>query len=139
MALLPHIMSQVSVPPPDVAESVDMSKPMYSDRLDTPLPDRPYKDELTAADQGLKQKERGPWGQLTKEEKIARRFQETRRLWGTREQMMTQLPVHSVPAHVPPDLPGDEAAHRRVEDGDWGDVLLSGLHRPGGPLADGLR
>lgn len=56
---------------PDVSESVDMSKPMYWDRLDTPLPDRAYKEELTGADKSLKQKEKGPWGQLTKEEKIA--------------------------------------------------------------------
>ncbi|XP_037628960.1 cytochrome c oxidase subunit 4 isoform 2, mitochondrial isoform X2 [Sebastes umbrosus] len=56
---------------PDVAGSVDMSQPMYSDRLDTPLPDKPYKDVLTAADKSLKQKETGPWGQLTDEEKLA--------------------------------------------------------------------
>nr|P80971.2 RecName: Full=Cytochrome c oxidase subunit 4 isoform 2, mitochondrial; AltName: Full=Cytochrome c oxidase subunit IV isoform 2; Short=COX IV-2; Flags: Precursor [Thunnus obesus]AAF79934.1 cytochrome c oxidase subunit IV isoform 2 precursor [Thunnus obesus] len=55
----------------EVAESVDMSKPLYWDRLDTPLPDRPYKEDLTAADKSLKQKEKGPWGQLSKEEKIA--------------------------------------------------------------------
>ncbi len=56
---------------PDVAESVDMSQPLYWDRLDTPLPDKPYKDVLTATDKSLKQKEKGPWSQLTKEEKIA--------------------------------------------------------------------
>lgn len=56
---------------PEVADSVDMSKPMYWDRRDTPLPDRAYKDVLTSADKSLKQKEKGPWGQLTKEEKIA--------------------------------------------------------------------
>ncbi|XP_029910852.1 cytochrome c oxidase subunit 4 isoform 2, mitochondrial [Myripristis murdjan] len=55
----------------EVSESIDMSQPMYWDRLDTPLPDRPYKDVLTAADKSLKQKEKGPWTQLTKEEKIA--------------------------------------------------------------------
>ncbi|XP_074499344.1 cytochrome c oxidase subunit 4 isoform 2, mitochondrial isoform X1 [Sebastes fasciatus] len=55
----------------DVAGTVDMSQPMYSDRLDTPLPDKPYKDVLTAADKSLKQKETGPWGQLTGEEKLA--------------------------------------------------------------------
>lgn len=48
-----------------------MSQPMYCDRVDTPLPDRPYKDALTAADKSLKQKEKGPWNQLTNEEKIA--------------------------------------------------------------------
>lgn len=48
-----------------------MSKPMYCDRMDTPLPDRAYKDELSAADKTLKEKEKGPWNQLTKEEKLA--------------------------------------------------------------------
>ncbi|XP_076024067.1 cytochrome c oxidase subunit 4 isoform 2, mitochondrial [Genypterus blacodes] len=51
--------------------TVDMSKPMYWDRLDTPLPDRRYKEVLTDADKTLKQKEKGPWSQLSKEEKIA--------------------------------------------------------------------
>ncbi|XP_071783651.1 cytochrome c oxidase subunit 4 isoform 2, mitochondrial [Centroberyx gerrardi] len=55
----------------EVSESVDMSQPMYWDRLDTPLPDRPFKDVLTSADKSLKQKEKGPWAQLTNEEKIA--------------------------------------------------------------------
>ncbi|XP_004565543.1 cytochrome c oxidase subunit 4 isoform 2, mitochondrial [Maylandia zebra] len=55
----------------EVSESVDMSQPMYWDRVDIPLPDKPYKDVLTDADKSLKQKEKGPWGQLTKEEKIA--------------------------------------------------------------------
>ncbi|XP_035512491.1 cytochrome c oxidase subunit 4 isoform 2, mitochondrial-like [Morone saxatilis] len=58
----------------EVSGSVDMSQPLYSDRLDTPLPDRAYKDVLTAADKSLKQKEKGPWGQLSKEEKIACRL-----------------------------------------------------------------
>ena len=44
---------------------------MYYDRVDHPLPDRAYKDALTDADKKLKQKEKGPWAQLTKEEKIA--------------------------------------------------------------------
>lgn len=55
----------------EVAETADMSQPMYCDRLDTPLPDKAYKDVLTSADKSLKQKEKGPWSQLTKEEKIA--------------------------------------------------------------------
>lgn len=55
----------------DVIEQADMSLPMYSDRLDTPLPDRPYKDILSAADKSLKQKEKGPWNNLSNEEKIA--------------------------------------------------------------------
>ncbi|XP_051947252.1 cytochrome c oxidase subunit 4 isoform 2, mitochondrial [Xyrauchen texanus] len=55
----------------EVREQADMSIPMYWDRLDTPLPDRPYQDTLSAADKSLKQKEKGPWNYLTKEEKIA--------------------------------------------------------------------
>uniref|UniRef100_UPI0037E7E789 cytochrome c oxidase subunit 4 isoform 2, mitochondrial n=1 Tax=Semicossyphus pulcher TaxID=241346 RepID=UPI0037E7E789 len=55
----------------DVADTVDMSKPLYWNRKSIPLPDRAYKEDLTAADKSLKQKEKGPWGQLTKEEKIA--------------------------------------------------------------------
>lgn len=65
---------------PEVAESVDMSQPMYWDRRDTPLPDKRYKDVLTGADESLKQKEKGPWSQLTKEEKIACRGFFTHRL-----------------------------------------------------------
>ena len=49
----------------------DMSQPMYWDRLDTPLPDKAYKDVLTAGDKSLKEKEKGPWTKLSKEEKIA--------------------------------------------------------------------
>ncbi|CAN9515923.1 unnamed protein product [Ophioblennius macclurei] len=55
----------------EVSEMADMSQPQYWDRVDTPLPDRPYKDTLNASDKSLKQKEKGPWGQLSKEEKIA--------------------------------------------------------------------
>ncbi|XP_068183138.1 cytochrome c oxidase subunit 4 isoform 2, mitochondrial [Antennarius striatus] len=54
----------------DVAEMADLSLPMYVDRTDTPLPDKPFKDVLTAAEEGLRQKEKGPWGQLSKEEKL---------------------------------------------------------------------
>lgn len=67
-----------SRPPPEVSESVDMSQPLYWDRLDTPLPDRAYKVVLTTEDKSLKQKEKGPWGQLSKEEKIACRSPTTR-------------------------------------------------------------
>ncbi|KAL2104145.1 hypothetical protein ACEWY4_001013 [Coilia grayii] len=52
-------------------EQADMSVPMYCDRIDTPLPDRIYKDELSATEKSLKQKEKGPWAQLTDEEKLA--------------------------------------------------------------------
>ncbi|ROL53271.1 Cytochrome c oxidase subunit 4 isoform 2, mitochondrial [Anabarilius grahami] len=55
----------------EVTEQADMSVPMYWDRLDTPLPDRPYKDTLSSADKSLKQKEKGPWNNLSKEEKLA--------------------------------------------------------------------
>ncbi|XP_022618621.1 cytochrome c oxidase subunit 4 isoform 2, mitochondrial-like [Seriola dumerili] len=55
----------------DVAETTDMSQPMYWDRVDLPLPDRPYKDANSAAEKSLKQKEKGPWGQLSKEEQLA--------------------------------------------------------------------
>ncbi|KAK2898012.1 cytochrome c oxidase subunit 4 isoform 2, mitochondrial [Channa argus] len=54
-----------------VSETADMSQPMYWDRLDIPMPDRPYKDVLTGEDKSLKEKEKGPWNALTKEEKIA--------------------------------------------------------------------
>uniref|UniRef100_A0A8C8D8A2 Cytochrome c oxidase subunit 4 n=1 Tax=Oncorhynchus tshawytscha TaxID=74940 RepID=A0A8C8D8A2_ONCTS len=55
----------------EVSDSVDMSQPMYWDRLDTPLPDRPWKDVLDSTDKSLKQKEKGPWTALSKDEKIA--------------------------------------------------------------------
>lgn len=57
-----------------MSDVVDMSQPLYLDSVSNPLPDRPYKDVLTAADKSLKQKEKGPWGQLTIDEKIACRF-----------------------------------------------------------------
>ncbi|XP_054464979.1 cytochrome c oxidase subunit 4 isoform 2, mitochondrial [Anoplopoma fimbria] len=63
--------SSVRMSSHEVSGAADMSRPMYCDRLDTPLPDRPYKEELTAADKSLKQKEKGPWNQMTNEEKIA--------------------------------------------------------------------
>ncbi|TMS16502.1 Cytochrome c oxidase subunit 4 isoform 2, mitochondrial [Larimichthys crocea] len=55
----------------DVSTAVDMSKPQYTDSADYPLPDVPYKQVLTDADKSLKQKEKGPWNQLSKEEKLA--------------------------------------------------------------------
>ncbi|XP_067096010.1 cytochrome c oxidase subunit 4 isoform 2, mitochondrial [Osmerus mordax] len=55
----------------EVSEQTDMSLPMYWDRLDTPLPDKPYRDVLSPADKTLKQKEQGSWKQLSNQEKIA--------------------------------------------------------------------
>uniref|UniRef100_A0A1A8KI04 Cytochrome c oxidase subunit 4 n=2 Tax=Nothobranchius kuhntae TaxID=321403 RepID=A0A1A8KI04_NOTKU len=55
----------------EVSDTADMSRPMYCDRLDIPLPDKPYRDVLTDAEESLKQKEKGPWSQLSREEKIA--------------------------------------------------------------------
>ncbi|XP_053338729.1 cytochrome c oxidase subunit 4 isoform 2, mitochondrial isoform X1 [Clarias gariepinus] len=54
-----------------VSQQTDMSVPLYCDRLDTPLPDRPYNNALTATEKSLKQKEKGPWNNLSNEEKIA--------------------------------------------------------------------
>lgn len=54
-----------------VSQQADMSLPMYWDRRDIPLPDRPYNDSLTATEKTLKQKEKGPWNILSNEEKLA--------------------------------------------------------------------
>ncbi|XP_036377834.1 cytochrome c oxidase subunit 4 isoform 1, mitochondrial [Megalops cyprinoides] len=51
--------------------SVDCSLPQYNNRMDTPLPDVPYVTKLNSEQQKLKEKEKGPWKSLTKEEKIA--------------------------------------------------------------------
>ncbi|CAH2284136.1 cytochrome c oxidase subunit 4 isoform 1, mitochondrial-like [Pelobates cultripes] len=50
---------------------IDYSKTMYCDRREYPLPDVPFLTELTKEQNALKEKENGPWNQLTKEEKLA--------------------------------------------------------------------
>ncbi|XP_062871142.1 cytochrome c oxidase subunit 4 isoform 2, mitochondrial [Trichomycterus rosablanca] len=54
-----------------VSQQTDVSLPMYWDRCDVPLPDKPYQDTLSATEKSLKQKEKGPWSSLSNEEKIA--------------------------------------------------------------------
>ncbi|XP_016102570.1 cytochrome c oxidase subunit 4 isoform 2, mitochondrial-like [Sinocyclocheilus grahami] len=63
-----------------VTEQADMSVPLYWDRMDTALPDKPYKDTLSAADKSLKQKEKGPWNSRSKEEKLTQVMQVKRML-----------------------------------------------------------
>lgn len=70
-AVLANSGARMSTHSHEVTPQVDMSQPMYCDRLDTPLPDKPYRDVVSTADQSLKQKEMGPWTQLSKEEKLA--------------------------------------------------------------------
>ncbi|XP_018593119.1 cytochrome c oxidase subunit 4 isoform 2, mitochondrial [Scleropages formosus] len=55
----------------EASPPADMSLPMYCDRVDTPLPDRPYRETLGEHEKSLKRKEKGPWTELSKEEKIA--------------------------------------------------------------------
>uniref|UniRef100_A0A667XPJ2 Cytochrome c oxidase subunit 4 n=1 Tax=Myripristis murdjan TaxID=586833 RepID=A0A667XPJ2_9TELE len=50
---------------------LDCSLPQYNCRLDTPLPDVPFVRELTNQQRALKEKEKGDWRSLTKEEKLA--------------------------------------------------------------------
>lgn len=52
-------------------DMIDCSVPQYNNRLDTPLPDVPFVRNLSAEQKKLKEKEKGPWTQLTKEEKLA--------------------------------------------------------------------
>ncbi|XP_070694903.1 cytochrome c oxidase subunit 4 isoform 2, mitochondrial isoform X2 [Pempheris klunzingeri] len=55
----------------EVSGVTDLSKPTYKDSVIMPLPDKPFRYPETDAEKSLKQKEKGPWGQLTKEEKLA--------------------------------------------------------------------
>nr|XP_006634507.1 PREDICTED: cytochrome c oxidase subunit 4 isoform 1, mitochondrial-like [Lepisosteus oculatus]XP_015210188.1 PREDICTED: cytochrome c oxidase subunit 4 isoform 1, mitochondrial-like [Lepisosteus oculatus]XP_015210189.1 PREDICTED: cytochrome c oxidase subunit 4 isoform 1, mitochondrial-like [Lepisosteus oculatus] len=50
---------------------LDCTQPQYNNRLDTPLPDVPFVRTLNVEQKKLKEKEKGPWTQLTKEEKLA--------------------------------------------------------------------
>ncbi|XP_053569060.1 cytochrome c oxidase subunit 4 isoform 1, mitochondrial [Bombina bombina] len=50
---------------------MDFTKPQYCDRREYPLPDVPFVSNLTPEQKALRQKETGPWNQLTKEEKLA--------------------------------------------------------------------
>uniref|UniRef100_A0A8C5AQR7 Cytochrome c oxidase subunit 4 n=1 Tax=Gadus morhua TaxID=8049 RepID=A0A8C5AQR7_GADMO len=50
---------------------VDCTVTPYLCRLDTPLSDVPYVRDLTNEQRALKEKEKGDWGKLTKEEKLA--------------------------------------------------------------------
>ncbi|XP_061095860.1 cytochrome c oxidase subunit 4 isoform 1, mitochondrial [Conger conger] len=50
---------------------IDSSLPQYTNRMDVPLPDRPFIMELNSEHRKLKEKEKGPWTNITKEEKIA--------------------------------------------------------------------
>ncbi|KAG8442477.1 hypothetical protein GDO86_011318 [Hymenochirus boettgeri] len=51
--------------------AVDFTKPIYTDRREYPLPDVSFVTNLNPKQKALKQKEAGPWNQLTKEEKLA--------------------------------------------------------------------
>ncbi|CAL8399384.1 unnamed protein product [Arctogadus glacialis] len=53
------------------SELVDCTVTPYLCRLDTPLSDVPYERDLTNEQRALKEKEKGDWGKLTKEEKLA--------------------------------------------------------------------
>ncbi|NP_001291128.1 cytochrome c oxidase subunit 4 isoform 1, mitochondrial-like [Esox lucius] len=53
------------------ADVLDCSAPQYYNRLDTPLPDIPFVRNLNSEQKQLKEKEKGPWTKLTREDKIA--------------------------------------------------------------------
>ncbi|XP_066544535.1 cytochrome c oxidase subunit 4I1-like [Amia ocellicauda] len=55
----------------DVSSAViDCSVPQYNCRPDLPLPDIPFVRDLSAEQKKLKEKEKGPWSQLSKEEQL---------------------------------------------------------------------
>ncbi|KAM4604555.1 cytochrome c oxidase subunit 4 isoform 1, mitochondrial-like [Discoglossus pictus] len=49
----------------------DGSELLYYDHRIVPLPDIPFQSELNAQQTALKEKEKGPWGQLSLEDKIS--------------------------------------------------------------------
>ncbi|XP_063003534.1 cytochrome c oxidase subunit 4 isoform 1, mitochondrial [Elgaria multicarinata webbii] len=54
-----------------VTTQEDHSMPMYCEANTYPLPDVPYHTELDSSQKALKEKEKGSWQQLSKEEKVA--------------------------------------------------------------------
>lgn len=54
-----------------VVDMMDSSVPQYNNRLDQPLTDRPYVTTLSQEQMKLKEKEKGSWKNLSKEEKLA--------------------------------------------------------------------
>lgn len=61
-----------------VVDMIDCSVPQYNNRLDQPLPDRPFKTDLNPEQRKLKEKEKGSWKNLSKEEKLACKYSQTR-------------------------------------------------------------
>ncbi|CAN2390666.1 Cytochrome c oxidase subunit IV isoform 2 [Pristimantis euphronides] len=47
------------------------TKPTYHDDRTSPLPEIPYHDELSSPEKALKEKEKGPWKQLSLEDKLS--------------------------------------------------------------------